>query len=140
MTRSFSLGVATLAAMAITLVGCAAPAPTSAVAMAGNNAMDMPMPDGSAVDMAALPLYPGSKMVDMKIMPHEVDDMIDLAFDSPADPATVRAWYVDTLGKQGFTLKEDGTALAGTDADGKPIRIDVQPAPGGHSTGTVSKG
>ncbi|OYY67755.1 MAG: hypothetical protein B7Y47_15335 [Sphingomonas sp. 28-63-12] len=127
------------AVIAISLAGCTEPASVPA-AMAGNNAMDMPMPDGSAVDMAALPLYPGSTMIDLKIMPHEVDDMVDMAFDSPADPETVRAWYAETLGKQGYLLKADGSALAGTDAKGKPLRIDIQPAAGGHSTGTISKG
>lgn len=140
MTRSFSLAGAALAAMAFMLAGCTERAAAPAAAMAGNNAMDMPMPDGRAVDMAALPLYPGSKMIDMKIMPHEADDMVDVAFDSPADPATVRSWYAETLGKQGYALKAAGSILAGTDASGNPIRIDVQPAPGGHSIGTISKG
>ncbi len=140
MIRSIWGAVAMLTASALGLGGCTEPARSPAAAMAGGNMVDMPMPDGGAVDMAQVPLYPGSTMVDMKIMPHEEDDMMGVAFDSPADAATVRQWYLTTLVPKGFTLKEDGSALTGTDSAGNPVRIDVQPAAAGHSTGTISKG
>lgn len=139
MTRSI-LGTVALLAAANALAACSEPARTPAAAMAGSNAMDMPMPDGAAVDMAMVPLYPGAKMIDMKIVPHEVDDMMGMAFDAPADAATVTTWYSATLASKGFKLAPQGTALVGTDPSGNPVRIDVTPAAGGHSTGVISKG
>jgi len=140
MTRPILGGAALLIAMAIPLAACSETARAPVATMAGSNAMDMPMPDGSAVDLAMVPLYPGARMIDMKIMPHEEDDMMGMAFDSPADAATVRRWYLDTLGPKGFVLSANGTALVGTDPSGKPVRIEVKPAAGGHSTGIISKG
>ncbi|WP_374125970.1 hypothetical protein [Sphingomonas sp. 28-62-11] len=140
MTRSIPRTTALLLGMSIALAACTEPARPPAQPMAGANMTDMPMPDGIAVDMAAVPMYPGSTMIDMKIMPHEEDDMTGMAFDSPADPATVRRWYIDTLGAKGFMLKEQGTTVVGTDPAGNPVHIDVKPAAAGHSTGVISKG
>lgn len=140
MTRSIPGAALILAAFVMPLAACTEPASPPSAPMAGTNATDMPMPDGSAVDMAMVPMYPGSTMIDMKIMPHEEDDMTGMAFDSPADAETVRRWYIDTLGAKGFTLKEQGTMVIGTDPAGKPVRIDVKPAAAGHSTGVISKG
>lgn len=140
MMRSIPRTTALLLGISIALAACTEPARPPAEPMAGSNAMDMPMPDGSAVDMAAVPMYPGSTMIDMKIMPHEEDDMTGMAFDSPADAATVRRWYVDTLGAKGFKLEEQGTTVVGTDPAGKPVHIEVKPAAGGHSMGVISKG
>lgn len=140
MTRSIFGTMALLAATTGALTACAEPARAPDAAMAGGNVTDMQMADGSPVDMTIVPLYPGAKMIDMKIMPHKEDDMTDVAFDSAADSATVRAWYLSTLEPKGFTLKAEGTALVGTDPVGKPVRIDVTPTAGGHSTGVISRG
>lgn len=140
MTRSIVGAVSLWVVVALPLGGCSEPTTTPKAAMAGGNMMDMPMPDGSAVDMAQVPLYPGAKMVDMKITPHEQDDMMDMAFDIPADAATARHWYLETLRPKGFHLAEVGTTLIGTDPSGRPVRIDVTPTPGGTSRSVISKG
>lgn len=140
MTRTLFLSVASLTMIVLGSTSCTEQPSVTSSAMAGSNAMDMPMPDGRAVDMASVPLYPGSRMVDMKIAPHQPDDMVDMAYDNPANSTVVRAWYADTLSKKGFALREDGTALIGVDPAGKVIRIDIQPAANGHSTGLISRG
>lgn len=140
MTPSIPGAALIMAALVMPLAACTEPAGTPSAPIAGTNATDMPMPDGSAVDMAMVPMYPGSTMIDMKIMPHEEDDMTGMAFDSPADAETVRRWYIATLSAKGFVLKEQGTTVVGTDPAGKPVHINVKPAAAGHSTGVISKG
>lgn len=101
---------------------------------------EMDMPDGSRADMGAVPQYPGSKMVDVKIMPHMPDDMMAMSYDTPAAPAVVLAWYAAELGKKGYFLDETAKSLSGTDANGKAIKVEADAAPGGHSVVTISKG
>ncbi|MBA4047695.1 MAG: hypothetical protein C0476_04050 [Sphingomonas sp.] len=149
MTRSprAALILSTLIPLA-TLAGCGtAPEPESRADLAEPNAAmvanatDMPMPNGEMANMAKFALYPGSKLVEAaKIMPHEPADMTSFAFWSPAAPAALRGWYQAELGKAGYKLRVDGDSLIGTDAGGKPFRLDLKAAPDGAAMGVVSKG
>lgn len=102
--------------------------------------------DGGDFDLNGVKLYPGSKISNLNIMAHEGkkdgDDhgTVRVTFDSPADPATVRDWFADKLGKADFTLRKDGMALVGTDEEKKPFRLELQPAANGHATGTIVAG
>lgn len=130
-----------LGALSLGACGNPAPMPTGGAAMADANDMTaMPMPDGKKVDMSGVPQFPGAVMVDMKIMPHEADDMMHFNFDAPAVPATVMAWYLAELPKHGFTVAANGAALVGTDGAHNPFRLDLEAAPGGHTLGSISKG
>ena len=135
MTRS----ILTLASLSLVLGACSEPARVAAPA-ANDAMMEMDMPDGTPVDMAAVPMFPGATMVDMKIMPHMPDDAMNMNFDAPAAPGAVRDWYADTLAKKGFTLTPNAQGLAGTDPAGKPFALILEAAPGGHTLGTISKG
>lgn len=122
-----------------TLAACGGDDRTPVANVAG--ADDMPMPDGSRADMAAIKLYPGSVMrQSAKIMPHEIDDMTHFSFVSPAAPDVVRAWFAGDLARGGYRLKPDGGSLVGTDPQGKPFRLDLADAPGGRTMGVISKG
>ncbi|MBY0520229.1 MAG: hypothetical protein K2P79_07365 [Sphingomonas sp.] len=122
------------------LVACGDTGERTPMAMAAN-ADDMPMPDGSKADMATVPLFPGSVVrASAKIMPHEVDDMMHFSFTSPAEPTVVRDWFAETLGRDGYRLRAQGNNLIGTDAGGKPFRLDLAGIPGGKTMGVVSKG
>lgn len=102
---------------------------------------DMPMPDGSRADVASVKLYPGSVMrKSAKIMPHETDDMMHYSFVSPAAPDVVRTWFAAELKRDGYTVKDEGGSLVGTDAGGHPFRLDLTDAPGGRAMGVISKG
>lgn len=138
MTRSMLFVLAAV----LPLAGCNGPAatPTSPPATSSVDAMnDMDMPDGSPVDLASVPLYPGANMVDMKIMPHMPVDAMSINFDAPAAPGVVRDWYLAELGTKGFKLQSDATGLAGTDPTGNAVHIALEAAPGGHTLGTISK-
>lgn len=138
MTRSILLALA----VALPLAGCNGPAATTSPTPAATSAdamNQMDMPDGSPVDMASVPLYPGAKMVDMKIMPHMPVDAMAINFDAPAAPGVVRDWYAAQLGAKGFKLQPDATGLAGTDPSGGAVHIALEAAPGGHTFGTISK-
>ncbi len=127
-------------ALALPLAACSSPAQQTPPEMVAN-ADDMPMPDGSKADMTAIKLFPGSTMrKSIKIMPHEADDMMDFSFMSPAPPAQVRDWFAAELGHGGYTLTAKGNSLIGTDDKGKPFRLDLTDAPGGHAMGVISKG
>ena len=127
-------------AFAIPLAGCSEAAHQPTPAATGDAMMAMPMPDGAMASMADVPLYPGAKMIDMKIMPHLADDMMDYNFDAPADPATVRDWFAAELGKKGYAVEPAGDSLIGSDPAGKPFRVDLRPGAQGHTIGTIAKG
>lgn len=135
MARSFFA----LCALTVGLAGCSEPSRVVAPTPANDTMMAMDMPDGSPVDMAMLPLFPGAKMIDMKIMPHMPDDEMAMNFDAPADVASVRDWYAAELAKKGFRLTANATGLAGTDPSGNNFRLVLQAAPGGHTLGMIGK-
>jgi len=127
-------------ALALPIAACGSPPQQTPSAMAAKGD-DVPMPDGSKADMTAIKLFPGSTMrKSMKIMPHEADDMMDFSFNSPAPPAQVRDWFAGELGSAGYKLTAKGNSLIGTDPGGKPFRLDLTDAPGGHAMGVISKG
>ncbi len=141
MTRSNFFALALSVPLALPLLACSEPGrQVAAPANAATAMTEMDMPDGTPVDMAAVPTYPGSRMVDAKIMPHMPDDMMSMSYDTPAAPAVVLAWYAAELGKQGYFLDESAKTLSGTDAKGKAIRVDTEETAGGHSLVTISKG
>lgn len=94
--------------------------------------------DAANFELNGVGLYPGSTIEGVDI---GGDDRaaLRLRFASPADPATVRDWFADRLGKAGFTLRSDGPSLVGKDQDGKPFRMDLTPAAGG-ANGVVAIG
>ncbi len=138
MIRSFIFALALL----LPVAACTeASSPQAQPPAKGDAAMtEMDMPDGSRADMGAVPPYPGSKMVDVKITPHMPDDMMAMSYDIPVVPSVALAWYAAELGKKGYFLEENAKTLTGTDAKGSAIRVEADAAPGGHSVVTISKG
>lgn len=102
--------------------------------------------DASSVDFNGVHLYPGSTVSTFNVDASGDEDKdgskgkVRIGFDSPADPATVRDWFADQLGKVGFALKAQGNSLIGTDEDKKPFRLDFEPAGPGKTKGTVIAG
>ncbi|WP_454279144.1 hypothetical protein [Sphingomonas sp. Marseille-Q8236] len=84
-------------------------------------------------------LYPGSKIRNVDVG-NGRDKAFVMTFDSPADPATVRDWFREKMGEADFTLSDQGGVLVGKTAEEKPFRVDLRPAGGDRSTGTITLG
>lgn len=99
--------------------------------------------DAENFKLNGVSLYPGSTIKTMNIVARDEKDGADdkshvrVVFESPADPATVRDWFAAKLGQADFKLHADGLNLVGSDEDGKPFRLDLAPAAGGHAAGTI---
>jgi hypothetical protein len=94
--------------------------------------------DGNDIELNGVHLYPGSKVTGMNIDAGHDDGVVHIAFDSPADPATVRNWFQGKLTGVGFTLHAEGNGLAGTTDDKKPFKLDLQPDGAGHAKGMIA--
>lgn len=94
--------------------------------------------DGNDIEFNGVHLYPGSKVTGMNIDAGHDDGVVHIAFDSPADPATVRNWFQGKLTGVGFTLHAEGNGLAGTTDDKKPFKLDLQPDGAGHAKGMIA--
>ncbi len=94
--------------------------------------------DAEDFDLNGVHLYPGSQIANMAVDAKGDDGgVVTIDFDSPADPATVRDWFNGKLGATGFSLTAKGDGLVGTTDEGKPFRLDLAPAAGGHATGKI---
>lgn len=100
--------------------------------------------DANDFSLNGVHLYPGSTITSMNVAAQDHGDHDDdsgtvrVAFDSPAAPDTVRDWFRDKLTTAGFTLQPQGTGLAGTTDDGKPFRLQLDPAGDGKAKGLIT--
>ncbi|RYD49179.1 MAG: hypothetical protein EOP60_14320 [Sphingomonadales bacterium] len=81
-------------------------------------------------DVNGLKLYPKSAIRELNAVGNDKlgtkqDSHVTVAFDSPAPLATVRAWFRDNLGKQGFKVEAKGNGFAGTTKDGDPFTLEL---------------
>lgn len=95
---------------------------------------------GDNFEINGVHLYPGTKIGAMNVNAggNEGDGVVRMSFESPAAVDTVRDWLAGEFAKAGTTVKVSGNTLSG-DTDGKPFRIDLQPA-GDRAAGTVTIG
>ena len=97
-------------------------------------------------DMNGVHLYPGSSVTGMNINAHDKgeggdsDGAVTVSFTSPANPDTVRGWFLDRLNKAGFSIKPDGTGLSGFTDDKKPFRLDLSPDGADKAKGIITIG
>ena len=76
-------------------------------------------------DLNGVHLYPGSTVETVDVRGADDKGHVRIGFASPASPVTVRDWFAGRLGKAGFTLRNEGIALVGTDDENKPFRMDL---------------
>lgn len=111
------------------------------VAVAGGRiAIDVPGEVFSAdrdFDIDGAKLYPGSVVdtFDMKARETAGEDSasIRIVFTAPADPATVRAWFLADAERRKKPLTAAGDVLVGSTGEGKAYRISFAPADGGRT-------
>ena len=95
-------------------------------------------------DLNGVKLFPGSTITTMNIDAQDGGTggtdkgVVRVAFDSPAAPAKVQAWFLDKLSKEArFDIKADGTGLTGTTDDKQPFRLDLAADGADKSKGTI---
>ena len=98
-------------------------------------------------NMNGVSLYPGSKVISMNI-----DNVmrvagtkgpdgatVRIAFDSPAKPEVVKAWFLDKLVKTAkYKLTATLNGMTGKDEKGNPFTLDLRPGSPGHSIGNMA--
>jgi len=96
--------------------------------------------DADNFDIGGVKLYPGSTVTAMNIDAGKKAgnaDTVRISFDSPADPATVKAWFVEKMKAESFTVADAATGLSGKTDDGDAFTLTLTPGATGHSTGTI---
>ena len=102
--------------------------------------------DSENFDMDGAKLYPGSKILSMKVdnvmraagTKGDGGGTVRIRFDSPAAPDVVKAWFLNELvntAKYSLTATPEG--LAGKNKDGDPFTLNLRAGEAGHSIGTM---
>ena len=85
--------------------------------------------DSGNFDLNGVHLYPGSTIDKVSVVgggkksDGRDRSRVRINFTSPAAPETVTEWFAPKLKTAGYTMQQSETTLAGTDANGKPVRI-----------------
>ena len=96
--------------------------------------------DATNFDLNGVHLYPGSTIDNVDVAGDDKDGAVHVAFTSPADPATVRRWFEERLGKAGFKVDAVGNGLAGTTDENKSFALDLTPDGSGRAKGKIALG
>jgi hypothetical protein len=98
--------------------------------------------DADNFDIDGVKLYPGSKVTSMKVeaLSGKKDNgNVRISFDAPAAPDVVKAWFLEEIsGNKKLTVSATATGLTGTNEDGDPFTLDLQPGEAGHSIGSIA--
>lgn len=99
------------------------------------------MLDGADFDLDGVKLYPDSKVrtinIDADDSQHKDSAKVNVAFDSPADVAKVKAWFKTGLADKKATFTETASGFTGKTADGDEFVIGLT-ANGAATQGTIS--
>jgi hypothetical protein len=93
--------------------------------------------DAKDLDIDGMRLYPGSTVRNLDVAGKDDSGRVAIDFASPADPATVQAWFRETMTKHGYRVDADGTGLKGSTGEGKPFTLALKAADGGKTDGTL---
>lgn len=97
--------------------------------------------DAANLDLDGLKLFPGARIEGMDIQGNSGPagkGGVRLRFDAPAGVDTVRDWFVQEAERAGYKVQANGATLAGTTADGAPVRIELADAGPGRTTGVIN--
>lgn len=90
--------------------------------------------DAANFDMNGVKLYPGSTITNMNIDSAKGGDAVAISFDSPADPAKVKAWFAEKMQAARFTVADAPAGLSGRTDDGDAYSLTLAPGADGHSS------
>jgi hypothetical protein len=93
--------------------------------------------DTGNFDLNGVRLYPGSSIRTLNIVGDDKTGGLRVAFASPANPAVVRDWFAERLGKVGYQVHAEGANLVGTTDENKPFRLEFAPDGADKATGTI---
>lgn len=101
--------------------------------------------DAEDFEVNGVNLYPGSKITNLNVNAQEQlggrdKGEVEIAFTSPATPATVQAWFRDKMTAQGFKVEADAAGLKGTTDEGDPIALQLAPDGEGKAKGQLRVG
>lgn len=96
--------------------------------------------DADSFDLNGVKLPPGSRVTGMNIDGKDDAGAMRIGFDSPVAPEALRDWFRERLPKAGYTVEASGTGLSGVTDDKRAFHLEVAPAAGGHTSGTISIG
>ena len=91
----------------------------------------------SNFDIDGVKLYPGSSVTGVNVDANNDTGSVRIAFDAPATPAIVTAWFAKAFADQGMTVTASDTGLAGSDKDGSPFAIALAPKGDTATAGTI---
>lgn len=98
--------------------------------------------DADNFDISGVKLYPGSKIISMKIDQKDAqtdETKVEVQFDAPAPPDVVKGWFMEKFAAEsGVTVAASADSIAGKTEDGDPFAISLKPGSAGNSMGTVS--
>ncbi len=104
----------------------------------GNIAFNLPIVQGQVkvpsmmmhngnIDIDGVKLMPGSSVTGFSVLAGDKGATVTMAFDAPAAPDQVRAYFLDQFRKQGSQVSLAGDAVTGKSKDGNPFTITVTP-------------
>jgi hypothetical protein len=104
----------------------------------GNIAFNLPIVQGQVkvpsmmmhngnIDIDGVKLMPGSSVTGFSVLAGDKRANVTMAFDAPAAPDQVRAYFLDQFRKQGAQVSLAGDAVTGKSKEGNPFTITVTP-------------
>ena len=96
--------------------------------------------DADDFDMDGVKLYPGSTIQAFNIVGDGKKDSgtVKVSFDAPGEPKMVLDWFAKRLANEaGYKLTANGMSLTGTNKDGGPFSLALEPGASGHSKGVI---
>jgi hypothetical protein len=98
------------------------------------------LPEGaihnSNFDIDGVKLMPGSTVTGFSVFAGDRGSTVHMAFNAPATPEAVRAYFADQFKRKGVEAQVAGDAVTGKSKDGTPFTIRVSPSVKG-SQGTI---
>lgn len=90
----------------------------------------------SNFDIDGVKLMPGSTVTGFSVFARDEGSLVTMAFNAPAGPDAVRAYFVDQFKQKGVDAALSGDSVTGKSKDGNPFTITVTPS-GGGSQGKI---